>query len=128
MTDETILLRQVNPAFVQGDRISSQVFRPTPKDENLLSVYDGDQIGPGAAWEHFTGTLGFASDGVVGVTVGECVALALPARPDPAPFREHAVIDFSGFARGEIEKHAKRLRAHATTRGWLYRRGDAREE
>jgi hypothetical protein len=123
VTDETLLLRQVNPNFLQGERISSQVLRPTPKDENLLSVYDGDMVEPRPAWEHYTGVVGFASHGVVAVTVGECAELALPVRADPAPFPEHAVIDFSGLARGAVEKQAKRLRVNAEARGWLYRRG-----
>lgn len=85
----------MNPNFLKGERISSQVFRPTAKDENLLSVYDGDMIEPLRAWEHYTGVLGFASQGVVAVTIGEYAERALPARPDPAPFPEHKAIDFS---------------------------------
>ena len=42
MTDETLLLRQVHPSFLQDGVVSSQVFRPTPKDECKLSAYDGD--------------------------------------------------------------------------------------
>jgi hypothetical protein len=55
MTGATFLLRQVHPSFVQAGRVTSQAFRPTPKDRSLLSVYDGDQITPEAAWIHFTG-------------------------------------------------------------------------
>jgi len=39
MTENTLLLRQVHPSFVQDGKITSQVFRPTPKDENKLSMY-----------------------------------------------------------------------------------------
>ena len=46
MTGTTLLLRQIHPSFVQDGRVTSQAFRPTPKDESLLSVYDGDQITP----------------------------------------------------------------------------------
>lgn len=49
MTPQTQLLRQIHPNFVQAGRVTSQAFRPTPKDENHLSVYDGDQIQPEAA-------------------------------------------------------------------------------
>jgi hypothetical protein len=57
---------------------------------------------------------------VVAVSHAECTALGLPVEPDPDPFPEHVVIDFSGLQKGEIEKLAKRLRAHAALRDWLY--------
>lgn len=120
MTPETMLLRQVHPQFIQEGRISSQVFKPTPKDENLLSVYDGDQITAERAWLHFTSELKFSSVGVVAVTVGECHGQDLTVRPDPEPFPEHVVIDFSGCSRGQLEKKSKRLRDIAESRGWLY--------
>jgi hypothetical protein len=69
VTDDTLLLRQVHPGFVQNDRPSSQIFRPTPKDELKLSVYDGDLITPEQSWKHFTGELGYRSVGVLAVTV-----------------------------------------------------------
>lgn len=120
MTDETLLLRQVNPSWIQLGRASSQVFRPTPKDEKRLSVYDGDLISGEASWQHFTEVLGFASVGVLAVTVAECQSIDLTVFPDPIPFPEHAVIDFSGFEEGQIKKKAKQLKAAAETRGWQY--------
>jgi len=51
------VLRQIHPGFVQDGRPSSQAFRPTPKDEQKLSVYDGDQITPANAFEHYTQAL-----------------------------------------------------------------------
>lgn len=44
MTPESLLLRQVNPRWIREGRVTSQVFRPTPKDEKKLSVYDGAKI------------------------------------------------------------------------------------
>jgi len=44
MTDETLVHRQIHPSFVQAGFPTSQAFRPTPKDESKLSVYDGDMI------------------------------------------------------------------------------------
>ncbi len=120
MTNETLLHRQVNPSWVQAGRITSQVFRPTPKDERLLSVYDGDLITAEGAWRHFVNELNFPSAGGVAVAVGECRAQSLAVRSDPAPFPEHAVIDYSAFAKGDIERKAKVLRAAAEARGWLY--------
>jgi len=121
MRDETRLLRQVHPQFVQQGTPSSQVFRPTPKDEKLLSVYDGDQIDPSDAFEHYTNRLGLDSIGILAVTVGECETCELQPRPDPEAFREHVVIDFSEYGEKDIKKKAKQLKAFANRRGWLYR-------
>jgi len=115
-----MLLRQVHPSWVQQGRVTSQAFRPTPKDKHMLSVYDGDMTTPADSWTHFCGTLGFQSIGVMAVTVGECSTLELPARSDPEPFPEHAVIDFSDLTENLIEKKGKRLKAMASSRGWLH--------
>jgi hypothetical protein len=121
MKDQTLLLRQIHPNFLQNGRVSSQAFRPTPKDENRLSVYDGDQIDPEPAYRHYTERLCFQSSGVMAVTVSECGALALPVEADPMPsFPEHVVIDFSAYSKNAVEKKAKQLKAVAEARGWLY--------
>jgi hypothetical protein len=120
MNEATLLLRQIHPSFVQDKRPSSQAFRPTPKDEKKLSVYDGDQITPGNAWQHYTGDLGLHSCGVMAVSVVECRALDLPVNPEPEHFPEHALIDFSAHSKGATEKKAKLLKAKAESRGWLY--------
>lgn len=124
MTPETLLFRQVHPAWIQEGRITSQVFRPTPKDEKLLSVYDGDLISAEDSWEHFTGSLHHASVGAMAVTVSECEARDLSARPDPEPFPEHAVIDFDGLSANQIQKSAKHLKKSAEARGWQFRTGE----
>lgn len=72
MKEDTLLLRQVNPAWVQNGRITSQVFRPTPKDAKRLSMYDGDLISSENAWQHFTEILKLSSVGVTAVSVVEC--------------------------------------------------------
>lgn len=121
MNDATLLLRQVHPSFMQGNRPSSQVFRPSPKDECKLSVYDGEQISPADAFLHYTEELKFSSCGVLAVSVSECASIDLPASLDPEPFPEHAVIDFSACSKSSAEKKAKKLRALAEKRDWLYR-------
>jgi len=125
MNADTLLHRQVHPSWAQQDRVTSQVFRPTPKDEKRLSVYDGDQITAEAAWNHYTNDLGHVSAGVLAVTVAECVTQQLPVVPDPAPFPEHVLIDFTGLAESEIKQKAKHLRGAAQRRGWQYRVGDS---
>ena len=120
MNEATLLHRQVNPSWIQSGRVTSQAFKPTPKDQRRLSVYDGDQISPVGAWRHYTETLGFTSVGILGVTVAECESLELAAEPDPQPFPEHAVIIFGEFSNAQTEKKAKQLRAFATARGWQF--------
>ena len=121
MNDATLLLRQVHPRFVQGERVTSQAFTPRATDQRRLSVYDGDQIAPEAAWRHYTIQQGRESAGVLAVTLAECAALDLAVRPDPEPFPEHAVVDFGGLGRNAIDRAAKRLRNMASERGWRYR-------
>ncbi len=125
MNSDTLLHRQVNPAWVQQGRITSQVFKPTPKDNYRLSVYDGDQVTALQAWLHYTNELGFSSIGVVAVTVAECEALELTAETDPEPFPAHAVIRFDTCTPSQIEKKAKHLKAVGEARGWLHRTGPA---
>lgn len=121
MNTSTLLHRQVHPSWVQQGRVTSQAFRPTPKDEKRLSVYDGDQIAAEAAWTHYTNTLGYASVGVLSVTVGECERPGLTVVADPEPFPEHVLINFDEFAENHIRQIAKDLRMAAASRGWQYR-------
>lgn len=120
MNDQTLLLRQVHPSFLQDGRITSQVFRPTPKDGACLSAYDGDQITPEAAWKHYTQDPACSSVGVMAVTQGQCVDLQISVTADGDPFPEHVSIDYSAFSKSEIEKKAKVLKGCAQSRGWLY--------
>ena len=120
MNNATLLLRQIHPEFIQDNRPSSQAFRPTPKDEQLLSVHDGDQISPEDAWRHYTQQLGLMSCGVLAVSVAECCALDLQTVPDPETFPEHCLIDFSAHNKSATEKKAKLLKVKATARGWQY--------
>ncbi|MSR59337.1 MAG: hypothetical protein EXS05_17125 [Planctomycetaceae bacterium] len=121
MTDATLLYRQVHPTFIQSGRVTSQVFRPTPKDEGRLSAYDGDLIDAKASWRHYTETLGFKSNGVMALLVKDCEGEQLPVISDPTPFPEHVVIDFAGYNEKEIVKRSKRLKARAESHGWQYR-------
>jgi len=121
MNDATLLLRQIHPSFLQNDRVTSQAFRPTPKDEKRLSVYDGDLTTPRESHHHYTQELGLSSTGVMAVSVEECRALILEVASDPQPFLEHAVIDFSRLSEKAIKTKAKILKSRAMARGWLYR-------
>lgn len=121
MRDETELLRQIHPIFVQAGNVTSQAFRPTPKDKNQLSVYDGSMIDPAAAWRHYTASLLLQSDGVLAVTFTECKQLQLNVTADSATFREQCLVSFEGKTRPEIERISKQLRNHAVNRGRKFR-------
>lgn len=125
MNDQTLLLRQAHPSFVQSGRITSQVFTPKLSECNRLSVYDGDKIAVESAWRHYTSELGLKSAGVVAVTVFECLEEDLQPFPDPSDFPEHAVIEFGTMSRRRIRTVAKRLRVAADERGWLHRGEEA---
>jgi len=129
MNSSATLLRQVHPSFVQADTISSQVFtitsqvfRPTPKDEGLLSTYNGEKFTPEASHTHFTSESGNQSFGVVGVTGDECDAQQLKWGEDNDPFDGHSYVDFNGLTNKAIETKAKFLKKIAMGRGWLYKK------
>ena len=82
MTDETLLLRQIHPSFVQNGRVTSQAFRPTPKDQLQLSVDNGDRIAPEAAWKRFIGNPACSSAGVMAMSYAECSTCRLPVVQD----------------------------------------------
>jgi hypothetical protein len=121
MNNETLLFRQVNPTWVQQGKITSQVFRPTPKDKKQLSAYDGDQITAENSWMHFTNELCNSSVGVMGLTVGECQQQQLNTIPDAKTYPEHVLIDFTTHdTEKKIKTISKQLRSFADSRGWLY--------
>lgn len=124
MTDNTLLLRQVHPSWVQGDTLSQQVFssqtfRPTPKDGGLLSVYNGDKFTPAEAYTHYTAQ-GLASAGVVAVTPAECATVAVPVLEDNTPFDGHCSLDYRALTGNAVKKAASTLKDYATKRGWLH--------
>lgn len=119
MNNETLLLRQINPHWLNNDRVTSQAFSPTPKDAGRLSVYDGDQISAEASWCHFT--LKYRSIGVMAVTVSECEGHGTQATPDPeVGFEEHVIIDFTELTHSESRAVGKTLARLANERGWQY--------
>lgn len=120
MTSDTLLLRQINPSWVQLGRVTSQAFKPTVKDFRRLSVYDGDLIAPQDAWTHYTKDMECSSLGVLAVSVSDCRSVALPAEPDPELFPEHVAICFDACTNSQVDKKAKCLKRAAESRGWQY--------
>lgn len=121
MNTATKLYRQIHPTQVMDGRVSSQAFRPMPKDQNGLSVYDGDKCSAQESYEHFTRVIKGTSAGVLGVTVAECASLQLPVRADYETHEYHALIDFAGKSGSAVIRHAsEHLRNFAMARGWAY--------
>lgn len=119
--EQHALHRQVNSAWVQEGRISSQAFSPTRKDAGLLSVYDGALIAPESSFNHYTITLGLSALGTVSVSTAEVTAVGLTWRPDTQPFPEHAVIDYTNLGSASRAKaKAQALAERARERGWTY--------
>jgi len=122
VNDDTLLYRVINPdKLFQAGKVSSQAFRPRKIDNKCLSVYDGDQITPEAAWQHYTNDLESLPVGVLAVTVADCSSQSLRVVPDPIPFPEHTLIDFSTFGTSQIKRKSEYLRDAAESRGWQYR-------
>ena len=129
MDKDTLLLRQVHPSWMVGDTISQQVFssqtfRPTPKDNGLLSVYNGEVFDAYAAFDHFT-SQGHPSVGVVAVTPAECESIPVPVLDDNNPFHGHCSLDYRKLSGTGIKKAASTLKANAQERGWLYKQENA---
>jgi hypothetical protein len=122
MNEHTLLYRQIYPSWLRDGIPTSQSFNPTPKDNLLLSVTDGDQIDAAAAFHDFTVRQKLSSAGVLAVTVGACQTAGVSARPDPLPdHAAHAVIDFSNTpSTGARRRVAKDLTEVALQRGWAY--------
>ena len=123
MRDEALLHRVIKPGWwLQAEAVSSQAFRPEPKDENQMSVYDGEQMAAEQSWRHYAGNPEKPDPiGVLSVTVGECSNQALPVNPDPDTFPAHVLVDFSQCNTNQTKKKSERLRDAAVNRGWQYR-------
>lgn len=111
------LLRQVHPSWIQQGRPSSQAFRPTPKDEGLLSVSRGAKTSAADAFDLHTRVKGLQSVGVWSVLVGQCTDAKLDVFEDPLtePFPDpaHAVVDYRGLGDKEVRARAQLLKASA---------------
>lgn len=126
MQSQTLLHRQIHPNHLQKSDVSSlafeassAAFKPTPKDNDQLSMYNGDKFTAKEAFDHFTAN--YTSIGVLAVSNQEVQATGLSATEDNTPFDGHAYIDFSGLeTNGQQKSKAKILKKHAIQRGWQH--------
>lgn len=121
MKDETILLRQGHPSFVEDGETTSQAFFPFPKDEQKLSVDDGDLTTPEAAFEFYTKVRKLESVGTWGISCTEVASTGLQCGPDALPDNPaHAAIDFANLNEKACRKLARKLKAFANERTRLH--------
>ena len=118
LTDlDELLFRQVHPAWIEAGRPTTQAFRPSAKDEGLLSVARGSKTTAASAFELHTQTRRLASVGVWGFRVRDCSEIALDAYDDPVtdpvPDPAHAVVDFSALGHKDARAKSQLLKARA---------------
>jgi hypothetical protein len=133
MNDKSLLHRQIHPTFVVNNIVSNQAFiesslnissgafAPTEKDQNKLSVYNGEKYSAKDSFDHYTKT--FESSGVLSVSIEEVNSIEpLTATEDNNPYDGHSFIDFSGVSsKNQIKKKAGKLRDYAVSRNWTYK-------
>ena len=133
-----LLFRQVHPDHFKNG-LSSGAFRPTPRDDDKLSVDCGNMTTPQASYElHLKKTkLGNSTEreflksaGTWAIPRDSCRDENLPVIPDEVkedPFQPnnpaHHLVDFSGISGMPAKKNdlvAKRLRQKALELGQLW--------
>ncbi|MDM1409026.1 hypothetical protein [Myroides sp. DF42-4-2] len=133
MESKKLLHRQIHPSFVVNGIVSSQAFfenslmissgafNPTEKDDNKLSVYNGNIFSAKEAYEHFTTS--YTSYGVLSITEEEVLSIdPLTTNDDNMPFEGHSHIDFSKItSKNQKTKKAGKLRDYAIKRNWTYK-------
>jgi hypothetical protein len=127
LTDEAeVLFRQVHPTFYENGVPSSQPFKPTEKDENLLSLDRSSLTSPAASHDAYVAS-GLMSSAVYGLSVGEFETQSIDCRADPIEAKEgqsknvaHSVADFSPHKTSQQKNIAKRLKLKAISRGRLH--------
>jgi len=130
MEEKSLLHRQIHPSFVVNDIVSNQAFvenklivssssfLPTVKDEDKLSVYNGEKFSAKDSFDHYTRN--YSSCGVLSVSVEEVNStIPLTTQEDNVPFDGHCYIDFSMVkSKNQKTKKAGKLRDFAVKRNW----------
>ncbi|MDQ8732407.1 hypothetical protein [Bradyrhizobium sp. LHD-71] len=127
---DEVLFRQIHPGFVEDGVPSSQPFRPTPKDQNKLSVDRSSAITPEASFTLFQEN-GGATIAVYGLSVGDFASEAIICHPDPLPELNnpaHAIADYSPHKTSQHKTIAKRLKRLAIARGCFHPRASTKAE
>jgi len=120
---DELLFRQVHPTFIHNGRVSSQAFRPTPKDQKKLSINRGSKTTAEDCFKVYTIQRNLSSKGVWGVSVEETKTipnLELLDDPleDPISDPSHALIDFTEIK--DAKAVGSKLAEKANFRGCLH--------
>lgn len=118
------LWRNAHPTFLDGERLSSQVFTPTAQHDWKLSLARSSKVSASDHFVEYTEKLNLDSIGVWSVSVAEVNLEGLTgvydaesdAAPDPCP-AGHTSVDFSNASRSQVGKIGRRLRDKAVERG-----------
>lgn len=121
---DELLWRNAHPDWVVDGELTSQAFRPTPKDQKKLSSAREAKVSAEANFKEFTEELGFESVGVWAVSVGEVQDQALrsvydehsPSTPTPC-LKGHTSLDFTSASNNQARRIGGRLRDRAEYRG-----------
>lgn len=121
---DEVLWRNAHPDWIQDGKLTSQVFRPTPKDDKKLSTAREYVVSAEDHFMEFTENCGLASAGVWALSVGEVEDERLraiydenaPSAPDPR-LKGHTSLDFTSVSKNQAKRIGGRLRDRAEDRG-----------
>lgn len=114
--------RQVNPSWMEEDGPSRQAFIPTRKDDGKLSLDRSASTTAKQAYDDFR-ALGLNSDGVFGITPGDCEGEPNPIGCFASPLENnlhHSHADFNGLTNSQKKAKSLELRRRAIARGKLH--------
>jgi hypothetical protein len=122
LTADELLFRQVNPSWRELDgNPTSQAFRPTPKDNELLSVDRQSLTDAKSSYDHFTKTLGLASVGTWAISTNECASVSRTAWHTPKAVNPaHTSVDFRAVPPKTAKTISQALKARAIARQLQY--------
>lgn len=127
LTDNTeVLFRQIHPNSFDNGQPGSDRFRPSEKDQDMLSVDRSAVTTAEEAYKRYVKS-GRKSVAVFGISVGEFQNETIPCKEDPLQETcdqlenpAHALADYSSHTPSKQKLIAKRLKRVAIERGCLF--------
>lgn len=123
---EELLFRQIHPNFLEKGQPSSDRFRPSAGDQNLMSV-DRGVLTTAAASHALYNANGRVSAAVFGLSVADLATESVTCKSDPLGDNAgqqansaHALADYSVHSEKAQKNVAKRLKLRAVARGCLH--------
>lgn len=127
-----VLYRHIHPDFLDGDVPSSDRFRPSKKDKNLLSI-DRSSVHDAATSHRIYTSTGKKSAAIFGVSVGEFSGEAISCIEDPVDAKDatesepavpenkaHALADYTAHPEKNQKNVAKELKRLAMQRKRIF--------